>query len=284
MNVFRKTRLGMVAAAVIILATFGWHSTRPPAANLDFAVEFRGSKGPLIVLLGGSEGGFLDAPAFLRELEEHGYRTARLAYFDFPDGPEHLNSVKVDRIADAIRQMPSPPDCTGVFGVSKGAELALLISSYGETRHPTVAMVPSHVVWQASNVSLPRRSSWVKDDAALPFVRYPIFSMATVRAVLNLDDALWLHQSALQNAPEAAVIPVEKSKSPVLLQSARGDQIWPSYQMANAVMERLDRLGVAHAVRHIPYAWDHYLLRSVQARRDVISFFDTHLADCRTEG
>jgi hypothetical protein len=62
-------------------------------------------------------------------------------------------------------------------------------------------------------------------------------------------------------AVERATIPVEKINGPVLVVSAKDDQMWPSTLMAERVIERLDRHRHPFPFQHLAYDGAGHVLR-----------------------
>lgn len=175
----------------------------------------------LIVILGGSEGGLWKRRGFARELADSGFSNVQLAYFDFPGGPKHLKKIAIEDVVEGIRAAAKQADvdeaCVSVLGVSKGAELSLLIASYRDVAANYVSIVPSNVVWQSSSPSLIAQSSWTLNSEPLPFIRYVWFSRATIRALNNVEVSRPLHDLSLKRAKaiEAARIPVKNIADPL---------------------------------------------------------------------
>ncbi|MGP1275180.1 MAG: hypothetical protein ACQRW7_07160, partial [Caulobacterales bacterium] len=143
---------------------------------------------PLIVLAGGSEGGFWTGGRVVMPLIQAGYSIRMMAYFGAEGTPARLVERDLEPIAAAIAQARRTTGnerrCVGLIGVSKGGELAMLLASFGdalsEAEEPlldaVVAVAPSHVVWQTPYVTLSVRSSWAMHGEALAFVRHPWLS------------------------------------------------------------------------------------------------------------
>lgn len=241
-----------------------------------------GDDAPLIVLLGGSEGGYPHIPFLIEEFRSRKISVAEIAYFGLPNGPKHLQEIDIDSVAAEINELSQDHSCIGVLGISKGAELALLLAAYQPVSDVTVAMVPSHVAWQSSRLSIRNTSSWVRQGAPLDFVPYNTFSLTALRAGLDYEKALPLHMAALENAEavQSAAIPVEEIDQPVLLQSAVRDQIWPSASMSLSIIERANQFDAEHRITHLQYDHDHYLLENQEAVSDLLSFFDTAFNEC----
>jgi fermentation-respiration switch protein FrsA (DUF1100 family) len=126
---------------------------------------------PAIVVLGGSEGGQDDNEAAL--LSSHGYTTLALAYFGAEGLPDHLADVPLEYFRKAVdwltAQASVDPSRLGVFGGSKGGELALLLAARFPEFKAIVARSPSHVVWEGIGR---KSSSWSYDNAPIPFVPF----------------------------------------------------------------------------------------------------------------
>ena len=214
----------------------------PPASDKD----------PLLLVLGGSEGGLRGAQPAARRLSEHGYGTLGLAYFDAPGLPAALKEVPLEGVEAAVDWLRAQPGLAkrpiAVFGVSKGGELALLLASRDPRLCAVVAGVPSNVVWAGIDMKNPAvpvtTASWSWQGKPLAFVPY---ADGPFRGVRDLYE-----RSLVKAAPEAA-IPVEKIRGPVLLISGKADQLWPSTPMADAVMARLDARHFVWPHSHLAY-------------------------------
>ncbi len=78
-------------------------------------------------------------------------------------------------------------------------------------------------------------------------------------------------------ALDAASIPVEQIEGPVLFVSAVHDEVWPSAEMSDAMMQRLDRRGFHHVHEHLAVEGGHESFPPAFPR--VVAFLDQHL-DC----
>jgi dienelactone hydrolase len=158
--------------------------------------------------------------------------------------------------------------CLGVMGVSKGGELTLLLSSLYPDLRLAVAVVPSDVVFKASEATSVSHASWTYQDKELAFVPYKLWSGAGLSAFFSAvtgmaDKYLPLHQQALNDNPErvkAAFIAVEKINGPVLFVTGTKDQYWPSVMMADRANARLTAAKFANTHAHYSYNTDHYVL------------------------
>jgi dienelactone hydrolase len=212
-----------------------------------------GKRGPAILVLGGSEGGEDGGKRLGEALAKQGYGVLALAYFKAEGLPPQLQEIPLEYFGKAIAWMQAQPlvdgKRIGLYGISKGGEAALLVASREPAIRAVVAAVPSSVVWQGINTAnyAEVKSSFSLDGKPMPFVPYD--TSAAFTGVLDL------YQRSLRflGAHEDAAIPVERIAGPVLLLSGKGDSLWPSSQMADQVIARLDAKGFRHAHRHIAY-------------------------------
>ncbi|MEM8770097.1 MAG: acyl-CoA thioester hydrolase/BAAT C-terminal domain-containing protein [Pseudomonadota bacterium] len=243
-------------------------------ANIADGVGYRlyeqrqpgGGQAPLAFYIGGSEGGLPtqrhDVPAALLKA---GFSVATIGYFGFDGGPAQLSEIDLNavfsQVKAATRHYGRPQRCVGVIGVSKGAELSLLMAVHTDAADVYVAAVPSSVAWQASNITLRTKSSWRLGEEPVPFLRYPWFSKGALDVLMGGSDFRAIHEAALKRkrAVANASIPVEIIATPVLLMSAKRDHVWPSYEMSQAMMSRLDSADRAHHFDHVAYDLNHYI-------------------------
>jgi dienelactone hydrolase len=214
-----------------------------------------------VLALGGSDGGIPEY--FARLLVAEGFACLGLAYFNTPDTQPALTEVPVERVERGLRWLRGNSRVElangriQLVGVSKGAELALLVAaSFPDLVGAVVAYTPSSVVWEGIDFRSPRppgRSSWSIKGRPLPFVPYP----ANVRpsrserglSVLPIYDAGLNDTSAISDAE----IPVERATGPILLVSGGDDRMWPAERMCRMLVDRLRRSKREHVVMHLNF-------------------------------
>lgn len=252
----------------------------------------------MIVLAGGAEGGFWTGGRLLLPLVRSGYSIRTMAYVGAEGTPARLVERDLEPIVAAIAQARRTAGnerrCVGLIGVSKGGELAMLLASYGdalsEAEGPLldaiVAVAPSHVVWQTPYVTLSVRSSWAMQGEALAFVRHPWLSPHIFDVLFDFPNVSRYLNHALKNAPAdgAAEMPVEQISTPTLMMAGEADQVWPALDMAQAALERADRINPDHALELSVYEGDHFILSEDVVVRDAVRFLDRHLRAAAAEG
>ncbi|BAF60544.1 hydrolases of the alpha/beta superfamily [Pelotomaculum thermopropionicum SI] len=219
---------------------------------------------PAIIVLGGSDGGTYEPAAAI--YASHGYVTLALAYFGMEGLPDSLVNIPLETVGKAIEWLESRPevdkDAIGVWGASKGAELALLAASHYPQIKAVVAKSPSAVVFEgiSKDSGKNHQSSWTYKGEPLSFVP-TIFTeeLAGSYFAAVAKKEPWstapLYEYALQNqeAVEKATIKVENINGPVLLVSGGRDGAWPSGKMAEMIMQRLREKGHPFPDMHLHY-------------------------------
>ncbi|HVB86554.1 MAG TPA: acyl-CoA thioester hydrolase/BAAT C-terminal domain-containing protein [Candidatus Dormibacteraeota bacterium] len=220
---------------------------------------------PVVIVLGGSGGGYdLDKAAVLAR---HGFAALSLAYFGLPGLPPWLHRVPLEYFARAMAWLGRQPEvdarCIGVLGISRGAELALLLSPTFPEIRAVVAYAPSAVAWgsggrdKATGEIIP---CWTRRGEAIPFAPLPLrgfiarsaLPVGMLRRPVKFRN---LFRAALgnHNAIERAQIPVERTRGPILLISGGDDHVWPASRMAEMICARLRARNFSHSVEHLHY-------------------------------
>jgi hypothetical protein len=205
---------------------------------------------PLVIAIGGSEGGLDTMSAFALPLTAHGYAVLALAYWKEPGLPQSLEGVPLeyfDRAVTWARSQPGvAPDRIAILGWSRGAEAALLAASRNPGIHAVVAVSPTAYVWQGLNFNArgPMKPAWLAAGAPLPSV-----------VPANTSAGGNLAQGFIDKLPEAGrrpetVIPVEKINGPVLLLSGSEDALWPANLMSDQIIARLKSTRFSHEALH----------------------------------
>jgi dienelactone hydrolase len=228
---------------------------------------------PVVMVLSGSGGGFdLDKAAVL---SRHGFATLALAYFGKPPLPTWLHRIPLEYFQAALTWLGAQPEIdsgrVGILGVSRGAELALLLGSTFPQLRAIVAYAPSSVAWAASGRDKSTGEiipCWTWRGKPVPFAPLPLrgFMWRSAFPVVALKRPVVfrnLFRAGLRNreAVERAAIPVENIRGPILLISGGDDHLWPAAEMSEAIIARLRRNGSASAAEHLHFARAGHMLR-----------------------
>jgi dienelactone hydrolase len=252
-----------------------------------------GDRLPVVVVLSGSGGGFdLDKAALIAR---HGFAAFALAYFGTPPLPTWLHHIPLEYFEAAFGWLCAQPEVDaqrlGLFAVSRGAELALLLGSRFPQICAVVAYAPSSVGWAAGGRDketgeLP--PSWMHEGEAIPFVPLPlrhfIFRSAIPVALLKRPVMFRdLFRAGLRNskAVAAAAIPVERIHGSIMLISSGDDHLWPAEDMSEAIVARLKKHGFAHRVEHLHYPDAGHMLRYPYLPTTARASRNPHLGNAR---
>lgn len=222
----------------------------------------KGKSQPLVVGLGGSEGGNAWASDHWKATRDQfikkGYAFLALGYFGAKGTPDTLNRISIDALHEAIMEACKDRHIDKhrivIVGGSRGGDLALLLGSYYPDISGVVAIVPSHVVFPGHTLHF-STPCWTKDGKPLPFV--PV-NEASVPYLVK-GDLRKTFEAMLQDsmAERAATIKVEQIKGPLLLLSATKDEVTPSTPACEAIMARLKTNGFAYESKHLAIEGGH---------------------------
>ena len=221
-----------------------------------------GSNLPLVVGLGGSEGGNAWASnhwkATRNQFLQKGYAFLAIGYFGSEGTPPILNKIELEDVHNAITLALSNAKVAkgkvALVGGSRGADLALLLASHYHYISCVVALVPSHAVFPGHTQEF-NTSCWTYQGKELPFIpvneeAVPFLIEGNLRGTFEamLKDTL---------AEQKALIKVEKIKGPVLLLSATRDEVSPSTPMSEKMISRLRAYQFPYPYKHLAIEGGH---------------------------
>ena len=213
---------------------------------------------PAIIVLGGSEGGTYVARLMAPKFASHGFVVLGLPYYspsgygangatppELPQLPAAFADIPVDRLQQARDWLAQQPNIDAariaVYGVSKGAEFALIASTRMTWIKAVVALVPSDVVWEGWGPGADNgdRSSFSWNGEPLSYVPYLDFAGEFDGFRTNTPVIVRRPQdrgrAANPDRVPAARIPVERYAGPMLLVAGTDDQLWDSGGMATSI-------------------------------------------------
>jgi len=232
-----------------VIETIAQSDTIPDSKYYSPKVE---GKNVAIMFLGGSEGGL---PNYydIEQFAKLGYPCFVVGYFGTKNTPDRLEMIPLEYFEDAIKTFKSQPDVNNkkivVWGGSKGGELALLLASRYKQIEGVIATVPSSVVFQG--IGGRRISSWSYNGESIPFVPYAPYDFSKI---VN-SEYVEVYRLSLEQteAVTKAAIKVENINGPILLLAGKEDTMWPSHQMGEIIIKRLDDNKFAHWYRLFSY-------------------------------
>ena len=218
-----------------------------------------------VIVLTGSDGGKSQYTA--NRIATMGFHVLSLAYFDKNGSgkvPEALKMIPLEYFEAPKKWLTALEgtrnDGVILYGLSKGAELALVLASYDSDYKGVIALAPSNVVWQA-----PREppgemsSSWSRQSKGLPFVPYMSQAKKEELGFTNLHEASLTNETAVKNA----LINVENIQSPILLLSGTADKAWPATSMGEKICARVNAIKTT-SCKHVVYQEGDHLLTNYQ--------------------
>ncbi|MFK8012005.1 MAG: acyl-CoA thioester hydrolase/BAAT C-terminal domain-containing protein [Marinicellaceae bacterium] len=222
----------------------------------------KGNNLPLIVGLGGSEGGNAWTSDRWKNQREKflsdGYAFLAIGYFSMPGIPEKLDRISLEGVNQAIIEAANHSqinqNCIALIGGSKGAELSLSLASRFSHIKSVVAIVPGHAVF-AGITDLMSTSSWTYKNKPLPFFTVP-WSALPALITGNLRGAF---EAIIKNEIDTkqAIIPVENINGSILFISATKDEMWPSSEMSEMMIKRLSTNYFKFPYNHIAIEGGH---------------------------
>ncbi len=248
-----------MAFAMAGFSAFAQETVEGVKFNGDFYDASAADK-PGIIVLGGSDGGKYNDTA--KKIANLGYNVLALSYFDRGGAehvPETLELIPLEYFDAPKRWLEARSNGVVLYGLSKGAELALVLASRDTDYKAVIALAPSMVVWQGNPKDFSRimesPSSWSKDGEGLPFVPY---ISREEQQRLGIDNR---HEASLTNmdAVDEAMIATGAIETPMLLLSGGQDKSWPAALMGEVVCT-----NAGGYCKHISYPEGDHLLTNYE--------------------
>lgn len=231
-----------------------------------FLPQTEGHVGAVIVV-GGSGGGLSENGAAL--LASHGFAAFALAYFKEESLPDQLMQIPLEYFETAIQflgeQKEIDADRIAVQGASRGGELALLLGATIPQIRAVVALVPSGVIWLGCcSPEAMSRPAWTykgepltalapdEDDPELQVLQAETSAKMQAGEPVAFAPGFRLTVKKATNV-QAATIPVEKTRGPILLISGKADDLWPSAELAEISVRRLREHKFPFRFEHLSY-------------------------------
>ncbi|MEM7662886.1 MAG: acyl-CoA thioesterase/BAAT N-terminal domain-containing protein [Pseudomonadota bacterium] len=233
--------------------------------TLDLGDEFPGAiyaiptgdgPHPVIIVLGGSEGNDRTARNMVPHFASRGYLAVGVPYYSpawgdqpqqIPGLPRAFAELPVDYLEGITAHIKTlevaDPHRIGIWGVSKGAEYALLAGQLIGDYAAIAAIVPTDVVWEGWGTDTITSSfSWRGEP--LPFVPYKGMSEEFQKAEPSLRIPHDAGRAANPHRIEPARIKVEMIDAPLFVVGGDQDTVWASGPMARSIAEQRNDAGL----------------------------------------
>ena len=220
--------------------------------------------GKALICFGGSDGNFELARALAAIFQERGLTALALAYVMEEGLPDKFCRVPIDTLEAAAKRLHEMGyEKVGLWGISKGAELALTAGSLlPGLINAVVAVAPMSTICQGfakgKGIELMPGSSWSLHGKELPYTPFGyektpygsiLWKSLKAREVTMFD----LYLPMVRRPVPEAVIQVENTTGPILLISSKLDTMWPSEPAAEEIMRRLKEKDFPYPCRHLSF-------------------------------
>ena len=200
----------------------------------------------------------------------HGLTTLALAYVLEEGLPRQFSAVPIVFLEAAAKRLHDMGyEKVGLWGISKGAELALTAGSLlPGIVNAVVAVAPMNTVCQGfvkdKGIAFLPGSSWSFHGEEIPYTPYGVEKFPLGRILrksirmrgMTMYD---LYLPLVQHPNLDAVIQVEKITGPVLLISSKMDTMWPSELAAKQIIKRLREKDFPYSYQHLSYDYGSHL-------------------------
>lgn len=232
----------------------GWHAV--------YARPAGGSNLPIVISLHGSEGGSIDkARGRAVPFASQGFAAVGVNYFAYPHEaikgvPTGHTEIKLEILESVREWLKSRPEVDAkrihLVGVSKGAEFALLAAARFDWITSVVAVVPTDVVWEGYTSEGGGKgtagSSWSVGGSPVPFVPLLPFDPKQEGLYRTNTERYERSRAFHPDRVGSARIPVEDTKTRILLLASDRDEVWASGAMARNIVERMVAAGKSDRV------------------------------------
>ena len=224
---------------------------------------------PAIIVIPGSSGGIPERKS--QVLASHGYTVLALGYFGLEGLPKNLDNIPLEYFQNAMQWLKKQPEANenqlALFGSSRGGELVLLLAStFPKEVNTVIACVPSNIVY--SGFPKATEPAWTYKNSPVPFIPSPsledidsavkkgkvAFHKGTFEDAWEITPHFLYGMEKFHKAIEAATIPVEKIRCPILIFSGEDDKLWPSSLYGKRIMEHLDKKQSTIKRKHLNFA------------------------------
>lgn len=238
--------------------------------------------GKVLICFSGSDGKFELSRMLAQVFQARGLTTLALAYVMEEGLPKHFYHVPIDPLeAATVRLHDMGYEKVGLWGISKGAELALTAGSLlPGLVNAVVAVAPMNTVCQGfskeKGITIMPGSAWMFHGEEVPYSSFGVekFPLGQVlRKSLKARELTMydLYIPLVNNPNPDAVIRVEDITGPILLLTSKMDTMWPSGPAAEKIMERLRVSSFPYCYQHLSYDYGWHMFVPMELR--LLKFF-----------
>ena len=249
--------------------------------------------GKALICFSGSDGKFELSRMLAKVFRSHGLTALALAYVMEEGLPKQFSHIPIDLLESATKRLHGMGyEKVGLWGISKGAELALTAGSLlPGLVNAVVAVSPINTVCQGfimeKGVSIAPGSTWSFHGKEVPYTAFGLekfpFGHVVLKSLQAKELTMYdLYLPLVQSPNPAAAIQVEKITGPILLISSKMDTMWPSEPAAQQIMKRLQEYHFPYSYQHLSYDHGGHLFVPIELR--VAKFFKGDRGKNREQG
>ena len=191
---------------------------------------------PAIIVLSGSDGGIGKAQNIAMLLSNYGFVTMAISYFGMSKQASNLNQIPIESIEEALLYLKRlefvDASNIGIYGRSKGAELALLSLTKYSGLKCAVLNSPSDRVYEGIRGKMnAKHSSWTYEGKEIPYKPF--------RWIEVIKNKLF----KIPMKDKTGIMELEKVKCPLLLISSFRDEVWNSFDAAMNILTKVNSLN-----------------------------------------
>lgn len=242
---------------------------KPPEVKIqriteEFVGEFFYSDRPnnrTILWLGGSGSNLAINSVIAAPLAAHGFNVLAVAYFGEKGLPSRLSRIPLEYFESVITWLGNNPFTAGkgiqILGMSKGAELALLLAS----RYPTITRVAAWAphAYCFQGIAYKNESSWTYRGEDLPYIRlknrWAIADMLNCMIKNKPFGLTPTYRKAVTEAKnkDAARIKVEEAHADLMLFTSTDCGMWNTYDGSCEIIEKLRNCNYPYGFDMVVY-------------------------------
>ena len=218
-----------------------------------------GRKDKVLIVMSGSDGGMTLSRQEAEFYHRNGIPALSLGLFKTKQTPKELSRVPVEYVEAAIQWLKQQGyQKIGIDGTSKGSEMALLAASMFPDLSCVIARVPSHFVSEGLSGSGKNKgpsgtSCWSYHGKELPYAPYRSRKFNILKMLMREKELHIITFNRDKDVTPETLIPIERIQGPVLLLSSMHDEVWPSFESASFMENRLAENGFPFPHKHVAY-------------------------------
>lgn len=215
-------------------------------------------KSKIVLVLSGSDGGINWSRQIAQQFNNYQIATCAIAYWKYKHLPKAISLIPLEIINDIINELKELGyQKIYLYGLSKGAELCLVYSTYFDNIDGVIAVSPPNCIFEGISTSgYTNTSPWTYQNNEIEYIKSSNrkFNLTTMyfkekgNALRNLFDKTYK-----EGFNEINRIKIEKAKCPLLFISSNNDSVWNSSMMCDQMMDTLFSNEYPYDNEHISY-------------------------------